>query len=49
LADARRLLGRFLDNVYHTERIHLTWESLTLTEFEWLRFAIPRCPAWLIT
>ena len=33
-ADARRQLGRFLDDVYNTKRIHSSLGYLTLAEFE---------------
>ena len=34
LADARRQLGRFLDDVYNTKRIHSSLGYLTPREFE---------------
>ncbi|MBX6316011.1 MAG: transposase, partial [Isosphaeraceae bacterium] len=34
LADARRQLGRFLDDVYNTKRIHSSLGYLTPAEFE---------------
>ena len=34
LADARRQLGRFLDDVYNTKRIHSSLGYLTPAEFQ---------------
>jgi len=43
LADARRHLGRFLDDVYNTERVHSSLGYLTPAEFEqqWVNMQQP--------
>lgn len=41
LADARRQLGRFLDDVYNTKRIHSSLGYLTPAEFEQQWLEIP--------
>lgn len=41
LADARRQLGRFLDDVYNTKRIHSSLGYSTPAEFEQQWFEIP--------
>ena len=42
LADARRQLGRFLDDVYNTKRIHSSLGYLTPSEFEQQWVEMPR-------
>jgi transposase InsO family protein len=47
LADARRQLGRFLDDVYNTKRIHSSLGYLTPAEFEqqWMHTTRPQSSA----